>query len=127
MTARDADHAVTIISTTPQQALSGTAVGAGSFAQCSSCQCSIGEGSTVALRAHRFTDEARWTTATIHCSRCLSDHGTITTPTTGAYEIVVAGRLILRGNVATQSHRLVFTADEGSEAVLDYAGPDDGH
>ncbi|EMA43503.1 hypothetical protein C448_09662 [Halococcus morrhuae DSM 1307] len=127
MTARDADHVVTTISTTPQQALSGTAVGTGSFAQCASCQCSIGEGSTVALRAHRFTDETRWTTAAIHCSRCLPDHGTITTPTTGAAEIVVAGRLTLRGDAATQSHRLVFTADEGPAAVLDYSGPDDGH
>jgi hypothetical protein len=127
MTARDADHVVTTISTTPQQALSGTAIGTGSFAQCASCQCSIGEGSTVALRAHRFTDEARWTTAAIHCSRCLSDYGTITTPTTGASEIVVAGRLTLRGDAATQTHRLVFAADEGPAAVLDYSGPDDGH
>ncbi|GAA0471539.1 hypothetical protein MUK72_13535 [Halococcus dombrowskii] len=127
MTARNGDHVVTTISTTPQQALSGTAIGTGSFAQCASCQCSIGEGSTVALRAHRFTDEARWTTAAIHCSHCLSEHGTITTPTTGAAEIVITGRLILRGDAATQSHRLVFTADEGPEAVLDYSSPDDAH
>ncbi|WP_256686118.1 hypothetical protein [Halococcus qingdaonensis] len=120
------EHTVTTISTTPQQVLSGTGVGTGSFAQCSSCHHSIGEGSDVALGAHRLSDEARWTTATIHCARCLPDHGTITTPTTGAAEIVVSGRLTLRGDAATQGHRLVFTADEGPAAVLDYADADEG-
>lgn len=120
-----AEHTVTTISTTPQQALSGVVVGVGPFAQCSSCHRSIGEASDVVLRAHRFTDEARWTTAAIHCRRCLPDHGTITTPTVGACEIVITGRLMLRGDATTQTHRLVFTADEGPAAVLDYSDADE--
>ena len=120
------EHAVTTISTTPQQALAGIVVGVGPFAQCSSCHRSIGEAGDVALRAHRFTDEARWTTAAIHCRRCLPDHGTITTPTAGAAEIIVSGRLTIRGDAAIQDHRLTFKADDGSEAVLDYADADEG-
>ncbi|WP_049898913.1 hypothetical protein [Halococcus agarilyticus] len=126
MTAHEAEHTVTTISTTPQQALSGIEVGVGPLAQCSSCHRSIGEASDVALRAHRLSDEARWTAAATYCRQCLPDHGTITTPTAGACELVVAGRLTIRGDAAAQDHRLVFDAADGHEAVLDYAGPDDG-
>ena len=127
MTAHDpAEHTVTTISTTPQQALSGIEIGVGPLAQCSSCHRSIGEASDVALRAHRLSDEARWTAAATYCTQCLPDHGTITTPITGACELVVAGRLTVRGDAAAQDHRLAFAAEDGHEAVLDYAGPDEG-
>ena len=128
MTTHDpAEHTVTTISTTPQQALSGIEIGMGPLAQCSSCHRSIGEASDVALRAHRFSDEARWTAAATYCIQCLPEHGTITTPTAGACEVVVAGRLTVRGDAAAQTHRLAFAAADGYEAVLDYAGPEDGH
>jgi hypothetical protein len=127
MTTRDpAEHTATTISTTPQQALSGIEVGVGTLAQCSSCHRSIGEASDVALRAHRLSDEARWTAAATYCPQCLPDHGTITTPTAGACEVVVAGRLTVRGDAAAQDHRLAFQAADGHEAVLDYAGLDEG-
>jgi hypothetical protein len=121
-----AEHTAPTISTTPQQALSGIEVGVGPLAQCSSCRRSIGEASAVALRAHRLSDEARWTAAATYCTQCLPDHGTITTPTAGASEVVVAGGLTVRGDTATQTHRLVFGADDGPEAVLDYSDADEG-
>ena len=117
---------VTTISTTPQQALSGTEIGHGPMAQCSTCARSIGEASDVALRAHRLSDEARWTVAAVHCSACIGDCGEIDTPTPGAVELVLAGRLMLRGDASAQDHRLVFDADDGRDAVLDYAGADEG-
>jgi hypothetical protein len=115
---------VTTISTTPQQALSGTEIGLGPMAQCSTCARSIGEGSAVALRAHRLSDEARWTVAAVHCQGCIETHGEIDTPTPGAVELVLAGRLAVRGDVSAQDHRLVFNADDGRDAVLDYASAD---
>ena len=127
MTTADlAEHAVTTISTTPQQALSDITIGTGPLAQCSSCHRSIGEASAVALRAHRFSDDAHWTAAATHCTACLPDHGTITTPTAGACEVVVAGRLTVRGDAAAQDHCLAFQAADGHEAVLDYAGLNEG-
>jgi hypothetical protein len=127
MTTHDpAEHTVTTISTTPQQALSGIEVGVGPLAQCSSCHRSIGEASAVALRAHRFSDQACWTAAATYCTMCLADHGTITTPTAGACELVLVGHLAVHGNAASQTHRLVFEAATGSEALLDYAGADEG-
>ena len=127
MTTHDpAEHAVTTISTTPQQALSGIEVGVGPLAQCSSCRRSMGEASAVALRAHRLSDEARWTAAATYCTQCLPDHGTITTPTAGACEVAVASRLTIRGDAVSQTHRLVFAADDGSEAMLDYSDADEG-
>ena len=47
-------------------------------------------------------------------------------PTPGAVELVLAGRLVLRGDVSAQEHRLVFDADDGRDAVLDYASADEG-
>ena len=85
-----------------------------------------GEASEVALRAHRLSDEARWTTAAIYCAGCLTECGTIETATLGAVELVLAGRLVTRGDAAGQTHRLVFQANEGHEALLDYSGADDG-
>jgi hypothetical protein len=127
MTTRDpTERTVTTISTTPQQALSGIEVGVGPLAQCSSCHRSIGEASAVALRAHRLSDEARWTAAATYCTQCLPEHGTITMPTAGACEVVVAGRLTVRGDAAAQDHRLAFAADDGSEAMLDYSDADEG-
>ena len=117
---------VTTITTTPQQALTGTEIGASPMAQCSSCARSIGEASEVALRAHRLSDEARWTTAAIYCPGCLEERGTIETATPGAVELVLAGRLSVRGDTAGQTHRLVFRADEGHEALLDYSAADEG-
>lgn len=119
-------RAVTTIATTPAQALSGITIGAGPFAQCSTCHCSIGEGSAVALRAHRLSDEARWTVAATYCSGCRDEHGTITTPTAGACELVVAGRLVMRSDASRQDHWLAFRAENGHDAVLDYSGPDEG-
>ena len=100
---------VTTITTTPQQALSGTPIGPGPMAQCSSCARSIGEASDVALRAHRLSDEARWTVAAVHCRSCIETHGEIDTPTPGAVELVLAGHLMLRGDASAQDHRLVFS------------------
>lgn len=117
---------ITTITTTPHQALSGTRIGAGPLAQCSTCARSVGEASQVALRAHRFSDEARWSTAALYCTECLADHGTITAPTAGASEIILAGHLEIGGDAASRTHRLVFAATTGSEAVLDYAGADEG-
>ena len=117
---------VTTITTTPHQALSGTQVGAGPLAQCSTCVRSIGEASEVALRAHRFSDEARWSTAALYCTACLAERGTITAPTAGASEIVLDGYLEICGDAASQTHYLIFEATTGSEAVLDYAGPGEG-
>ena len=119
------ERGVTTISTTPQQALSGTPIGPGPMAQCSSCARSIGEASDVALRAHRLSDEARWTVATIHCRSCVGEHGEIDTPTPGAVELVLAGRLMLRGDASAQDHRLVFSAATGRDAVLDYSAADE--
>ena len=116
----------TTIETTPAQALSGTVIGTGGLAQCSTCARSIGEASRVALRAHRLSDEARWTVAAVHCQGCIETHGTIGTPTAGACELVLAGTLAVRGDVAVQSHQLVFRAGEGREALLDYSGGVDG-
>ena len=117
---------VTTITTTPQQALSGIQVGTGPLAQCSTCARSVGEASEVALRAQRFSDEACWSAAALYCRRCLAERGTITTPTTGASEGVLAGHLAVHGDAASQSHWLVFEATDGHEGVLDYAGPEDG-
>ena len=117
---------ITTITTTPQQALSGIQVGTGPLAQCHTCARSVGEASEVALRAHRLSDKTRWTAAATRCTQCLPDHGTITTPTAGASEVVVAGGLTVRGDTATQTHRLVFAADDGPEAVLDYSDADEG-
>ena len=121
-----AERGVATITTTPQQALSGTPIGTGPIAQCSTCARSIGEGSEVALRAHRLSDEARWTIAAIHCSDCIETHGEIDTPTPGAVELVLAGRLMLRGDAAVQEHRLVFSASTGRDAVLDFSPADEG-
>ena len=44
-----AERGVTTITTTPQQALSGTEIGPGPIAQCSMCARSIGEGSDAVL------------------------------------------------------------------------------
>lgn len=126
MTATPAKRGVTMITTTPQQALTGTEIGAGPFAQCSACHRSIGEASEVALRAHRLSDEVRWTAAAIYCTSCLNEHGTITTPTAGECELLVIGRLVVRGDATIQDHRLVFSADDGCDAMLDYSGPNDG-
>ena len=121
----DARRGVTTIATTPQQALSGTEIGPGPMAQCSTCARSIGEASRVALRAHRLSDEARWTVAAVVCSACIETHGEIGTPIPGAVELVLAGRLMARGDAAEQSHYLVFRAGEGREALLDYSPADD--
>ena len=120
-----AERGVTTITTTPQQALSGTEIGPGPIAQCSMCARSIGEGSEVALRAHRLSDEMRWTVAAVHCQGCIESHGEIDTPTAGAVELVLAGRLVVRGDAAEQDHQSVFRADDGRDAVLDYAGGDE--
>ena len=117
---------VTTIRTIPHQALTGTPIGTDPMAQCSSCARSIGEASEVALRAHRLSDEARWTTAAIYCPGCLEERGTIETATPGACELVLAGQLAVRGDAAAQEHRLVFQADEGHEALLDYSAADEG-
>ena len=122
-----AECGVTTISTTPAQALSGTPIGPGPMAQCSSCARSIGEASRVALRAHRLSDEARWTIAAVHCQECIETHGEIDTPTPGAAELMLAGRLMLRGDAATQDHRLVFDADDGRDAVLDFSPAREGY
>jgi hypothetical protein len=116
---------VTTITTTPQQALSGTPIGHGPMAQCSTCARLIGEGSEVALRAHRLSDEARWTVAAAHCQGCIESHGEIDTPTPGAVELVLAGRLMLRGDASAQEHRLVFSAATGRDAVLDFSPADE--
>ena len=121
-----AERGVTTIATTPHQALSGTPIGTGPMAQCSSCARSVGEASEVALRAHRLSDEARWTTGAIYCPGCLEERGTIETATPGACELVLAGQLAVRGDAAAQEHRLVFQADVGHEALLDYSAADDG-
>jgi hypothetical protein len=120
-----AERGVTTITTTPQQALSGTEIGPGPIAQCSTCARSIGEGSEAALRAHRLSDEARWTVAAIHCQGCIETHGEIDTPTPGAVELVLAGRLMLRGDASAQEHRLVFSAATGRDAVLDFSPADE--
>ena len=117
---------VTTISTTPQQVLAGTEIGPGPMAQCSTCARSIGEGSEVALRAHRLSDEARWTAAAVHCQGCIEEHGEIDTPTPGATELTLAGRLMLRGDASAQEHRLVFDADDGRDAVLDFSEAREG-
>lgn len=121
-----AERGVTTIETTPQQALAGTAIGTGSMAQCSACARSIGEGSEAALRAHRLSDEARWTVAAVYCAACIDECGEIDTPTPGAVELVLAGRLVVRGDATAQDHRLTFRADDGRGAVLDYSPVDDG-
>jgi hypothetical protein len=116
---------VTTITTTPQQALSGTPIAPGLMAQCSTCARSIGEGSEVALRAHRLSDEARWTVARVVCAGCIETHGEIDTPTPGATELVLAGQLVLRGDASAQEHRLVFSAATGRDAVLDFSPADE--
>jgi hypothetical protein len=63
--------------------------------------------------------------AAVHCQGCIESHGEIDTPTPGATELVLAGRLVARGDAAEQSHYLVFRAGEGREALLDYS-PADG-
>lgn len=120
------ERGVTTISAPPSQVFSGTVIGTGPMAQCSACSRSIGEASAVALRAHRLSDEARWTVAAVYCAGCIEQRGEIDTPTPGATELVLAGRLVVRGDAATQSHRLTFDPDDGRGAVLDYAGPDAG-
>jgi len=117
---------VTTIATTPQQALSGTEIGLGPMAQCSTCARSVGEASRVALRAHRLSDEARWTVAAVICSACIEAQGEIDTATPGAVELVLAGRLVLRGDASAQEHRLVFSATTGRDAVLDFSPADEG-
>jgi hypothetical protein len=107
------------------QVLSGTTIGPGPMAQCSTCARSIGEASAVALRAHRLSDEARWTVAAIHCQGCIETHGEIDTPTPGAVELVLAGRLMLRGDASAQEHRLVFSVATGRDAVLDFSPADE--
>jgi hypothetical protein len=121
-----AERGVTTIQTTPQQALSGTEIGVGPMVQCSVCARSIGEASRVALRAHRLSDEAQWTVAHVLCEGCITSHGTIETATAGARELVLAGRLVLRGDAGVQDHCLCFQADEGRDALLDYSAPTDG-
>ena len=116
---------VTMIQADASQVLSGTTIGPGPMAQCSSCARSIVEGSEVALRAHRLSDEARWTVAAVHCRSCVGDHGEIDTPTPGAVELVLAGRLMLRGDASAQDHRLVFSAATGRDAVLDFSPADE--
>lgn len=66
--------------------------------------------------------------AVAHCQGCIESHGEIDTPTPGAVELVLAGRLMLRGDAAAQEHRLVFSAATGRDAVLDFspAGEGDG-
>lgn len=115
------ERGVTTISSTPAQVLSGTEIGIGEMAQCSSCARSVGEGSPVALRAHRMSDEAQWTTAMLYCDDCTTEFGTIRTSTVGAMELVLAGKLVLRGDVNEQRHWLCFEANAGRTALLDYS------
>lgn len=120
------ERGVTTITTTPQQALSGIEIGAGPRIQCSACHRSVGEASEIAVRAHRCSDVARWSAVEIYCTNCCGEQGTITAPTPGVCELVVTGRVVLRGDATTQTHRLAFHPDDGRDAVLDYCGPEAG-
>jgi hypothetical protein len=64
--------------------------------------------------------------AAVHCQGCIEAHGEIDTATPGAVELVLAGRLTLRGDAAAQEHRLVFDAGDGRDAVVDFSSGDDG-
>ena len=113
---------ITTITTTPAQALSGMEIGIGCTAQCNNCHYTIGEAKEVALRAHRLQGEGQWTATAIYCSNCTVERGTIARPTANASEVVVAGRLVVCSDAATQTHRLVFKAEEDHQGLLDYSG-----
>lgn len=122
--ARETPASMTIEST-PQQILDGTRIGVGERGICDACGRSVGELSQVAVRAHRHSDESRWSPAAVYCTGCRPEFGTIHEPTTGMAELVLAGELVLRSDPAEQHHYLVFAPESGAGAVLDYSGPDE--
>lgn len=121
-----AERGVTVVESTPTQILDGTKIGAGERGQCSHCARTIGENSQAALRAHKLSDELRWSSAAVACCECIETHGTITTPTAGASELVVSGSLALRSDPHAQRHWLVFRPDRGGGAVRDFSPADEG-
>lgn len=114
------------VESTPAQILRGTKIGVGERGICDGCGRSVGELSQVAVRAHRHSDESRWSAAAVYCAGCRPESGTIHEPTTGMAELVVAGELVLRSDPAEQQHYLVFCPESGTGAVLDYSDPDNG-
>jgi hypothetical protein len=121
-----AERGVTVVESTPAQILAGTRIGTGERAQCTHCARTIGETSHVALRAHKLSDELSWSSAAVACADCIESHGTITTATAGAAELVVSGSLTLRSGPHAQRHWLVFQPDRGGGAVLDFSSADEG-
>ena len=117
---------VTTIATTPRQALDGLVIGVGSRAECATCDHRLGEGSQAAVRAHRMSDEAEWTSAALYCAQCAAREGEIHTPTPGTVEMVVEGTLGVRAAAAAQVHGLCFCPDDGRDAVLDFSPADEG-
>jgi hypothetical protein len=121
-----AERGVTVVESTPAQILAGTKIGAGERGQCTHCARTIGETSHVALRVHKLSDEARWSSAAVACCECIETHGTIAAPTAGAAELVVSGSLALRSDPHAQRHWLIFQPDRGGSAVLDFSPADEG-
>jgi hypothetical protein len=121
-----AEHTTMTVAATPAEVVAGTKIGTGERGQCTHCTRTIGENSQVALRAHKLSDELRWSSAAVACRECIESHGTITTPTAGAAELVVSGSLTLRSDPHAQRHWLVFRPDRGNGAVLDFSPADEG-
>ena len=122
----DAVHLTMTVAAKPAEIVAGTKIGTGERGQCTHCARSIGEASHVALRAHKLSDELRWSSAAVACVDCIERHGTITTPTAGAAELVVSGSLALRSDPYAQRHWLVFQPDRGNGAVLDFSPVGEG-
>ena len=108
------------VSTTPEQMLSGHAVGVGEHVACSCCKRTVREAETVTVYAYRLPDEPTWNLARLYCRGCKRDE--IEHPTLGASELLARARIVLTSDCRTQRSNPALADVE----QVTYSGPDEG-
>lgn len=97
--------------TTPQQLLTGLAVGLANLrALCNGCGEAVGEGALLTVYAYRCPETPDWETSRCYCEACGPDR--IETPTLGATEALVRTRLGVIALPDERAHRLCLTGVE---------------
>ncbi|WP_377076537.1 hypothetical protein [Natronoarchaeum sp. GCM10025703] len=96
------------VSAAPEQVLTGHPVGPSATGpQCADCGTAFVETDLVFAYAYRCADRAVWDVPRLYCWGCAP--GTVRTPTLGATEVLVGGRLGTIACPTARSQRLCLT------------------
>jgi len=119
--ADDRGDRLPMVPATPTQVLRGELVEAGvNGARCTLCEASLDETDIAFAYAYRCAEAVQWNVARLFCWGCAPP--AIQTPTLGATEVVVGGRLGMITSPTTRTQRPCLTELE----VRAYSPPTEG-